>query len=125
MKKEESSIFVGVKEPDELQKDILEASRDILTSLKGYEQLKGIKEKKISYISQLRKKVAETNRLLGQAKSLLPGSEAYKHFRSAEKARNVKEPTEKQKVEPTKDISEVDKLEAELNDIENKLNEIA
>ncbi len=45
--KEEKEVFyVGVTDPAELRKDILESIKDIITVLKTYENFKSVREEK-------------------------------------------------------------------------------
>ena len=53
MAKEESPLFVGITEGDELRRSMLECSKDILESIKEHEKLKNVREEKMNLIHLL------------------------------------------------------------------------
>jgi uncharacterized protein involved in exopolysaccharide biosynthesis len=119
---------VQVKEPSEVRKNILETLRDIVGVLKRFEKFRHIRHEKLERINKLRGLVKETNKVLGTLKAKLPQTnlrvtvarETQKqpkktHHRNGKKAKVVEEKM------PKKEMTETDKLEAELSAIEDKL----
>ena len=96
---EESPLFVGITNNGELRRNMLECSKEILESLKHYEKFKFVKEEKQKLIQKFREDVKGLSKLISRLKTNLP---------------KVKEIGIKK--------TEFEKLEAELNDIESKLN---
>jgi len=122
-KKEESPLFVGITNGNDLRRSMLECSKGILESLKEQENFKKIREDKIDLVHQLKGEVKEISKLINSLKSYLP-----KVKNVGIKRPDVKKAVEKPKmvrVEKPKATTEVEKLEAELNDIESKLNSLS
>jgi predicted nuclease with TOPRIM domain len=123
VKKEESPLFVGITNGNDLRRSMLECSKDILESLKEHEQLKNIREEKVGLIQQLKGDVKDLSKLINSLKGYLPKVKDA-GIKKVEVKKIVSEP-KLIKVEKPKASSEVDKLEAELNDIEAKLNSLS
>lgn len=127
-------LFVQVREPGEVRKNILETLRGIVEVLKRFEKFRHIRHEKLDRINKLRSQLKEANKLLGNLKSKLPQTslkavvvkEEPKHsakpHRKKAKAKVVVE--EKAEKMPRKEMTETDKLEAQLNAIESKLKEL-
>jgi len=60
---DEELLYVGVYNPVNLRKDVLNSSRLVLSSLQKYEKFVGIKEKKAALIVQLARIVKDINAL--------------------------------------------------------------
>lgn len=124
-----SDVYVAIREPLDVRKRLLESSRDIITSLQKFKRLEELRAERHSEIAVLRSDVRELNRLLSNLRTHMPKtklkSEAMKEILKAKRPAVKEEPvvsqTEKQKVVP-KHLSEVEKLEKELDEIESKLN---
>ena len=123
MAEEESPLFVGMTNRDELRRSMLECSKGILESLKGHENFKNIRERKLKMIGQLRDDIKGISRLINTLRTNLP-----KVKDTGIKKPEVKKAKEVQpkmvKVEKPKSKTELEKLEAELGEIESKLNSL-
>ena len=129
--KEQSNelFFVQVKKPNEVRRGILETLKDIVETLKRFEKFKYIRHKKLEKIHHLAVLLKQANKTLGNLKLKLPQtnlratvartpSQPKVHHK---KKKKVKAAEEKQQKVPKKELTEVDKLEAELSAIESKL----
>ena len=136
--KEQSSelFFVQVKEPGEVRKNILETLREIVEVLKRFEKFKHIRHGKLENINKLRGQLKEANKMLGNLKSKLPQTslratvvkEAPRHstkphHKKGNKSKIIVE--EKAEKMPKKELTETDKLEAQLSAIEEKLKNLS
>ena len=131
MQKEEQMFYVGIKEPVELRKAILESIKGVLQSLKKYEELRPIREEKIRLVLQLKGEIREINNLVTKLKTELPKTEVGILQKEAPEAMPKAESESKKKAvktikpAPKKEIpTELEKLEAELSSIESKLSAI-
>ena len=118
-KEQEKEIFyVGIKDPRELRRALLESTKDVVVFLKTYDNLKSIRLKKFEETQKLKLVVEELSRLMAKLQRELPKTRL--RIVSEEKARKAKS-TAKQKPKPKVSASDVEKLELELKDIEEKL----
>ena len=130
--KEQSSelFFVQVKKPNEVRKDILETLREIVETLHRFEKFRHIRHEKLEKIHHLGVLIKQANKILGNLRLKLPqtnlratavrvSSEPKMAHHKKKRKSNAAE--EKQEKMPKKEITEVDKLEAELSAIEGKL----
>ncbi len=129
---QEEPLFVGVRGPLEIRRNLLEASRGVVESLKRYETLKVTREKKMVAVTNLKKDIKDISKLVFKLRASLPTVTVKPPPIAKEKAITVvkKEPVVKKfvkKVAPVvkKPKTELDKLEDELSDIESKLNSIS
>ena len=132
-------FFVEVKDPGEVRRNILETLREILNVLQRFEKFRGMKQEKLEKIQNLRILVRQANNILRHLKSKLPQTslraapvreipkqirQVYHKKKKKEKvAKEVK--TEKQVKMPKKEMTEIEKLESELNAIEGKLKSLS
>jgi len=148
-KKQEDVFFVGLKEPSQLRRTVLETSKEAVHTLQQYERFKEVRIEKTKEILRLKGIFKELDNLITKLKVKLPKTslrvkaakeeeeakiiidegnnieEEIKEHRAKggrKKLRNVKNALVKK---PAKRLSEVEKLEAELNDIEEKLGNIS
>lgn len=123
-KKEENPLFVGIANENELRRNMLECSKCILESLKGNEKFKAAREEKIKMIDQLRSDVKNIAKYINALRAYLP-----KVNDVGIKRMDVKKVREEKpkmvKVEKPQGKTELERLEAELNEIENKLNSLS
>ena len=112
----ENIFYVGVKDPIELRKSLLESSRDIIKSLQKHESFKEIREEKTEQIIKLKNVMSDIEKLNKRLKAELPKIELRAKEEISKKYKKIK---------PSKNISEIEKLEKELDFIESKLNEIS
>lgn len=128
------NLMVQIHEPKNLRKDILEGLREIIIFMQGYEAFRKIQEEKVKTFAQLRDDVRTLNSLLDtKLRRYLPkGKLAGVVKRAAVPRRETapeerefppaREPVRMAKSEPVKEeASELDELEVQLRDIENRL----
>ncbi len=60
----EPNFMIQVSEPKILRKDVLEALRDVIIFMQGYEKFRKIQEEKIATFAQLRDDVKELTSLM-------------------------------------------------------------
>ena len=129
--KEQSSelFFVQVKKPNEVRKDILETLREIVETMHRFEKFKRVRHEKLEKIHHLGVLIKQANKILGNLKLKLPQTNLRATAARAlpqskahhKKKKKIKASEEKQEKMPKKELTEVDKLEAELSAIESKL----
>ena len=120
LEKEDDLFFVEVKEPGDMRKEVLESQKIVIGGLQRYENIKFLRAKKAESIHKLKSELKELSKDLSELKSILPNTGikvVSKHKKKAVKEEIVKE--EKHVKEAP--ANELEKLEAELHDIEKKL----
>jgi len=125
--------FVQVKDPVEVRKHILETLRQIFEMLQRLEKLKQLRHEKLDNISKLRSLFKDTNKLMATLKLKLPQTnlkvslpKETHHHRHMAKSVKAKSKVAKEKAPaPRKELSDAEKLEAQLNAIESKLKNLA
>lgn len=130
----EEPYFIGLSDPVELRRHILEPTREVIQFLQSYEQFKKTKEEKTQAILQLKEDLRLIKIEINKLRKLLPKSKikAEKTYRKIEKE-IVKEQKAPKKIEvaplpetrPRPLPSELDALEKELSDIERKLGRLS
>ncbi|MBI2575741.1 hypothetical protein HYV84_00880 [Candidatus Woesearchaeota archaeon] len=118
-KEKEDGIFVGVKDPLRVRKDILESSRDVLEGLKSYESFKQVREEKRMLFEQLRSDARSISLLIGRLRGELPQLKV--PAAKVEKAKEQPQPKQGKMVpavEKAKPATEVQRLEEELAQLE-------
>ena len=121
-------FFVQVNDPGEVRRNILETLRDIVEVLKRFEKFKHLRHEKLEKINKLRGLLKETNKIFGNLKAKLPQTnlratvirEIPKQPKKTHHRKGKKMKVAEEKM-PKKEMTETDKLEAELTAIENKL----
>jgi len=145
-KAEKKEVFyVSVQDPIELQRSLLESSKEMLQMLARYEKFKEVRKEKHETIFSLKAEIADLQKMVNKLKVLLPETHlriALKQERARmSKAKEKKGKESQKKVQKGKvvlktaavevvakeehlsrtELSELNKLEAELADIESKL----
>ncbi|MDP7180379.1 MAG: hypothetical protein QF824_03865, partial [Candidatus Woesearchaeota archaeon] len=69
---QEEPLFVGVRGPLEIRRNLLEASRGVVESLKRYETLKVTREKKMVAVTNLKKDIKDISKLVFKLRASLP-----------------------------------------------------
>lgn len=115
-KEEKEAYYVGVQEPVELRRTVLESSKAVISFLKRYEDLKSLRVKKTELMTQLKTEVDDVRKLIARVKRDLPKT----------KLRQASVPVKKASIPKPKkvNISDIERLEAELGDIEGKLKDL-
>lgn len=130
------SLMVQVSDPKNVRKDLLEALREIIIFMQGYEAFRKIQEEKIAVFAQLRDDVKVLNNLVDtKLRRLLPkGKLAGMVKKPMAKVEVVekeeREPMPAQKTQPKmmpkpeprqEDSGDLDELESQLREIESRL----
>jgi len=126
MEKESKDIFfVEVREPEEVRRNILESLKDIVEALQRFEKFKETRKDKIEHINKLGKILKETNKLIPILKNSFPEAKiraAKISRRKTPKKEKISAGKKKTSEEMTKKpVTELQKLESELSEIEGKL----
>ena len=128
MQEEKELFFVGVKNPIELRRTMLESSKEIIEDLQKYERLKTLRAEKAKQIEALRTIIKEINRLVVKLRAELPTTSLrIEEIKTPQKLKNPKKDIKEKKeikAEPKKELTELEKLESELDAIEQKLSGI-
>lgn len=115
---EEAEIYyIGIKDPVELRRNLLETSKHLIQFLKRQEEIKELRTGKAQLIIQLKEETEDITKLMMKLRRSLPKTKI-----RAAALDEKKEPAEKTAtVKSGKDATELDKLESELVEIENRL----
>ncbi len=121
-------FFVEVKEPEEVRKNILESLKEIVESLQRFEKFKETRKDKIYHINKFKNIVKDTNKLVFDLKKSFPET-TIRTVREMSKSTQKKKTNGKKKyagvikkeVQERKPMTELQKLESELSEIEGKL----
>lgn len=125
------NFMVQVNEPKIVRKDLLEALREIIVFMQGYESFRRIQEEKIATFAQLRETVKELNNIFdykfrkyfpkGKLK-MFPEEPVKEREISVQKSAPVEVSEPIERPHPKKsDDRELDDLELQLKDIEGRL----
>ena len=107
-------FYVGLNDPKGVRKSVLESTRDLIQVIKTQENLKQIRTQKAILVEELKNQILQIDNLMNRLKRALPSSR--------EKEQTTPTISSKKKViNAPRKIKDVDKLEAELADIEAKL----
>lgn len=139
----QEDYYVGVSEPLEVRRTMLETSKCIIQAMHRYEKYKEYREEKIDLIKKVNKQMTELGGLIASLKSVLPKStlrikkarEQILAQRSKEEKllvsaaapvvqKEVEAPRQIIKMTPKKELTELEKLELELSQIESKLSSL-
>ncbi len=118
-----ATYFVAVKNPEDVRRNLLTTSKTIITGLAQYERFRQVRHEKLESIRKLRLDLKHTATLISKLKMHLPSLEVHvvapkpapMKITSPQKALVTRAPT------PKKELNELERLEAELDDIEKKL----
>lgn len=129
MEKEEEILFVEVREPSEVRRNILESLKNIVETLQRFEKFKHIRKEKIHRISMLSSELKGINKMLSDLKNAIPETKLREiKIKSALKEEKEEKPKKKKHSRKHKDaeekqkpLTEVERLESELGAIEEKL----
>lgn len=137
----EDVFYAGIQDPIEIRRTLLESSKEMLQLLQRHEKFKEVRKEKHENIVRLKHDIKELKKLITKFKSHLPTThlrvilhqEREKVDKEKAKLTKSKQKTKgkikvakvaKEEVEKPlskKEMSELEKLEAELSSIENKL----
>ncbi|MFH1053317.1 MAG: hypothetical protein V1740_02760 [Candidatus Woesearchaeota archaeon] len=112
----EEMFFVGIPNPNEIRRYLLESSKSMIQSLKKYEELKKIREEKVLQMNKFNQIMKQIDLLNKRLKKEFPKISV----RLPSISLNEGEKVVVKKVKG----GELDQLENELADIESKLNDM-
>ncbi|MBI2134941.1 hypothetical protein HYU09_03045 [Candidatus Woesearchaeota archaeon] len=131
MEKEENVLFVEVRGPSEVRRNILESLKGIVETLQRFERFRHVRREKIHSINKLSSDLKGINRMLSDLKNTIPETnlreikiKAVLKEESREKSKPKKgkhKKAHREAEEKPKPITEVERLESELGAIEEKL----
>jgi hypothetical protein len=117
-------FFVGVLEPNQVRRQILGCSKDVISSLKRFEHFRELRREKAETAVKLRKLFEELNFLNNRLKQELPKTK----LRMLKIPIEVEESAQKfvmpERKATRKDLTTLDKLESELFELEAKLDRL-
>ena len=109
---ENNAFYVGVTDPVQLRRLLLECSKQILQSLQDYETLQNIREEKIKLVIELRHMIKEIYNLNSRLNNVMP---------KAQLRASREERPELEIPSSGKRHKELESFEDELSKIEQKL----
>ena len=125
LEKEDDLFFVEIREPADVRKEVLESQKIVIGGLQRYENIKFLRAKKAESIHKLKSELKELSKELSELKSILPSAGIKVVSKPKKKAKSVKEEEVKEEEHvKEKPANELEKLEAELHDIEKKLSSL-
>jgi len=129
VKEEKELFFVKIEDTAPVRRGLLEGLRDVVDVLQKYDAVKGIRERKIHKMQELRSHIKEINKLLYRLKAAFPHIKVkvpkLGKKESPGKQKKASVPQAEKLVPPPKKKTELDMLEDELTAIENKLKGLA
>jgi len=140
-KDKKNVFYVGIKDPIEIRRSLLESSKEIVQLMQDFERFKDIREQKFLLKEELKKDIAAIQKMMKALKKAVPKTELrvrlmHEHEEYEEELLKPKKKSKKSKksktskksstkkakpVEKKKPVTELDKLEDELRKIEEKL----
>ena len=117
-------FFVGIKNPINARRLLLNSSKDILDALKDYENFEILKEEKAKYVIELKRVLDEIMVLNRKLKGHLPKTpmQAPPSYKHVVRARQEKVSHKKEKMMHV--ASKMEALESELSKVEDRLKAI-
>lgn len=112
--KEEKDIFVGIKDPKEVRRAMLEALRDLISLLQKSEEMKRVRAERYETVAELRARMNDIAIDLARLEQMLP-----KYTFEKPKIEEVVEKKEGKK--PRAKEEDIELLERELAEVEAKL----
>jgi len=118
---EEKDFFVGIYDPLDVRRNLLESSREILKSLKTFTDVSEIRKNKLKLYKKMKSVMEELNLLVTKLDKKLPESHLRKKIE-----KTVSSPVYVAKEKSKKEglVNELDKLESQLSEVERELSEL-
>ncbi len=113
----EKDYFVGIYDPLDVRRNLLESSKEIIKSLQSYERLEKIREEKLRLYREMKRLSAELDLLVSKIKQNLPTSGLRRTLKSKQKSFSSLNVSPGGK----KFSSELQKLEEQLREVEKQL----
>jgi archaellum component FlaC len=130
-----ADYFVAIPEPLDIRKKILETSKETVKLLQMHNNIADIRQKKQSGIEELSQKLSDLQKLVGALKRMVPEAQAaelnkdrasklFVSRMAKESAAEILPETQMGKSKQQKNEKEIDALERELSEIEERLGRI-
>lgn len=117
---DDSALFVPIREASDFRKQLLGAVKKNLVLLKRYEKFRQIRQEKVKRMHELRVLVKELDFLNRKLMKALPNA----HLRNASRQKSQPEQRHHAQKAEKRPLTELDKLEMELQGVESKLQSI-
>ena len=120
------AVYVGVEESEEIRKRVLNYSIDLISFLERYEHIKEIRVNKQNELLYLKNLLRSVKELLAAYKDCLPWVREGEHKEQHKEKNKKGEKKQEFKVKKFRKsgVTELDKLETELNGLKEKLNKV-
>ena len=127
-------VYVNIRENREVRKSLLESVKDTLILLQKRELIKKVREDKLHTIDQLSNTIKEIKEMTSRLKIALPKVDRNILKSKEEKSHRVLKKKEEKKEDEAqaeekeavkRELSEIEKLEAEIKSIEDKLSSLS
>lgn len=119
---DDDPVYVKIEDPAEVRKALLQSIKHMIMVLQANEKLQEKKKQKSGLAEEYRDKMKDIIILLAKIKSQMPKVKVSNLPKRTAKPEKVEESAEPELVEVN--ISEADRLENELKEIEAKLNSL-
>ncbi len=114
-------LYIGIEDPSGVRRSLLESSKDIIQFLQRFEKLKSIRAEKYAQMAKLKVIYDDIISTFPEIKNELPKIDI-KELPRMEQRKAIVNDTRLQPEQPSpKRATAVDRLEAELSEIESKL----
>lgn len=117
-------FYVGIENPGAFRRSLLECSKDVIHFLQKYEKLKSIKAQKHAHLTELKLIYQDLAHLMAELRAEMPKVEPGSLPKPKAETPKKEEKHEETHKAP-KRLTGVEKLEAELGRIEEKLRSIS
>jgi len=131
---EDSVLYVGIKNPTDVRKALLESLRELLCSLKQYEHIRTLRTQKTALFAQYTAQITTIKTLISRLQRTVPKHDVARMTTLTQKVAPVAEVlpaktpvtprTAKAPTQNSAAMDEVARLEAELSAIEQKLSNL-
>lgn len=119
-------FFVALNNPSLINLSLLETRKSILESMKLFRDIKEVRRQKIEGKNKLRTQIRQISSLLGKIRSCLPHVNISSEVKEAIKEQPQQKPAAQVREEPKpKPPTELDRIEAELAEVEQKLSHLS
>lgn len=122
------NFFRKIENPNEVRRKVLESSKETIHTLKGYQKIVDIREKRRNQVRKLNIQLKEINMFVDKLKDAFPSEllaklekENKQEKSKTKKGKKKGKAAAKKKTKNLPEPSEVTKLENTLSDIEDKL----
>ncbi|RLE38656.1 hypothetical protein DRJ17_03285 [Candidatus Woesearchaeota archaeon] len=146
--KDKDVVYVGIKDPVEIRRSILESSKDVVQLLQRYEKFKTVRKERQEEVDRLKQLISSISRDIAKLKASLPKTslrfktpefeekiekkaarmtgENVKKKIKGKKGKKISSKKKEKKIVVAKPkiATQLDKLESELGEIESKLGKL-